>query len=83
MIETKFRVEGNDLLEMRSADVEPMLKNPQVEEWPDFVQPMAGDPGYMTGAKVTSTVTGKRYVANRDSIMHSPEAWPAAWDEQP
>ena len=59
-----------------------VLKNPPIpDEWPLFVQPMAGDPGYMTGDKVT--FGGKRYICNRDAVMHSPAAWPAAWDEQP
>lgn len=58
-----------------------VLKTPTVDEYPPFKQPMAGDPPYMTGAKVTSTVSGWRYICNRDNVTHCPEAWPAAWNK--
>lgn len=50
------------------------------EDCPEFRQPMAGDPPYMTGDRVT--FNGSRYVCNRDNVTHSPAAWPAAWDLQ-
>lgn len=50
------------------------------DEWPEFVQPMAGDPGYMTGDKVT--FNGKHYISLINANMHSPAAAPRQWSEQ-
>ena len=51
-----------------------------VEEWPEFVQPTGAHDAYNTGDKVT--YNGKRYISLIDGNVYSPDAYPAAWEEQ-
>ena len=51
-----------------------------VEEWPEFVQPTGAHDAYNTGDKVT--YNSKRYVSLIDANVYSPDAYPAAWEEQ-
>ena len=47
--------------------------------YPEFVQPMAGDPLYMTGNKVT--FNGKAYESLINNNSWSPTAYPRGWKE--
>ena len=51
-----------------------------VEEWPEWVQPTGAHDAYNTGDKVT--YNSKRYVSLIDANVYSPDAYPAAWEEQ-
>lgn len=50
------------------------IANP-AEEWPAWMPHTV----YNTGDKVTHS--GRRYVCKADNIAHSPEAYPAGWEE--
>lgn len=54
-----------------------VIPDPNVE-YPMFVQPISKETSYMTGDKVT--FLGNKYICTQDYTVHSPEAYPTAWN---
>lgn len=54
------------------------ISDPAVE-WLEFKQPTGAHDAYMAGDKIT--FDGERYICKTDNTVHSPDAYPDAWEK--
>ena len=52
---------------------------PEVNEWPEYVQPGGAYNAYHIGDKIT--YNGKKYICKLDNCVWTPDTYPAGWEE--
>ena len=66
-------------LQNKSVDnTEPEDEQPEVEEYPEYIQPTGAHDAYQIGAKITEY--GKKYICKLPNTVYPPSIYPAAWD---
>ena len=53
-------------------------EEPEIEEYPEYVQPTGAHDAYHVGDKIT--YNGKKYICKLDNCVWTPDAYPAGWE---